>query len=106
MKDLIVKDNKLIRAKYSLSLYQTRFIAHMASRINRDDTDFFTYTIRLNELLELLNIERGHWKRLDKTLTELIGKIIVIEGCNLKNTNSLYFLKKKLNNFLTTPYFP
>jgi len=30
----------------------------------------------------------------------------VLNGCNLKNTNSLYFLKKKLNNFLTTPYFP
>ena len=84
MKDLIVKDNKLIRAKYSLSLYQTRFIAHMASRINRDDTDFFTYTIRLNELLELLNIERRHWKRLDKTLTELIGKIIVIENSDIE----------------------
>ena len=84
MKDLIVKDNKLIRAKYSLSLYQTRFIAHMASRINRDDTDFFTYTIRLNELLELLNIERRHWKRLDKTLTELIGKIIVIGNSDIE----------------------
>jgi plasmid replication initiation protein len=84
LKDLIVKDNKLIRAKYSLSLYQTRFIAHMASRINRDDTDFFTYTIRLNELLKLLNIERRHWKRLDKTLTELIGKIIVIENSDIE----------------------
>jgi plasmid replication initiation protein len=84
LKDLIVKDNKLIRAKYSLSLYQTRFIAHMASRINRDDTDFFTYTIRLNEILELLNIERRHWKRLDKTLTELIGKIIVIENSDIE----------------------
>ena len=79
-KDLIVKDNKLIRAKYSLSLHQTRFIAHMASRINRDDDDFFTYSIRLNELLELLKIERRHWKRLDRTLTELMGKIIVIEN--------------------------
>jgi len=42
-KDLIVKDNKLIRAKYSLNLHQTRFIAHMASRIERKDMDFFTY---------------------------------------------------------------
>jgi len=79
-KDLIVKDNKLIRAKYSLNLHQTRFIAHMASRINRDDADFLTYNIRLNELLELLKIERRHWKRLDKTLTGLMGKIIIIEN--------------------------
>jgi len=79
-KDLIVKDNKLIRAKYTLNLHQTRFIAHMASRINRDDADFLTYNIRLNELLELLKIERRHWKRLDKTLTGLMGKIIIIEN--------------------------
>lgn len=79
-KDLIVKDNKLIKAKYSLNLHQTRFIAHMASRINRNDADFYTYSIRLNELLEFLKIERRHWKRLDRTLTELMGKIIVIEN--------------------------
>jgi len=87
-KDLIVKDNKLIRAKYSLNLHQTRFIAHMASRIERKDMDFFTYTIRLNILLDILNIERRHWKRLEKTLTQLIAKIIVIEKSDLEITKT------------------
>jgi len=88
MRDLIVKDNKLIRAKYSLGLYQTRFIAHMASRLKKDDVDFFTYTIRLNELLKLLNIERRQWKQLDKTLTGLMGKIIIIEDSDFSITKT------------------
>ena len=94
-KDLIVKDNKLIRAKYSLNLHQTRFIAHMASRIEKKDMDFFTYTIRLNILLDILNIERRHWKRLEKTLTQLIGKIIVIEKSDLEITKTVEFYRKK-----------
>lgn len=102
-KDLIVKDNKLIRAKYSLNLHQTRFIAHMASSINRNDVDFFTYNIRLNELLELLKIERRHWKRLDKTLSELMGKIIVIENSEfeVKKTALLsYFMINRKNEIV------
>ena len=83
-KDLIVKDNKLIRAKYSLGLHQTRFIAHLASTINKNDTDFFTYTMRLKELLDLLKVERRHWKRLNRTLTDLMTKIIVIEDSDSK----------------------
>ena len=77
---MIIKDNKLIRAKYSLNLHQTRFIAHMASRVNRNDLDFFTYEISLNELLKTLKIERRHWRRLERTLTTLMTKIIVIES--------------------------
>ena len=79
MKDLIIKDNKLIRAKYTLNVYQTRFIAHMASMVNKNDKDFLTYKMPLNQLLEILKIERRHWKRLDRTLLILMGKVIVIE---------------------------
>jgi SNF2 family DNA or RNA helicase len=39
-----------------------------------------------------------------ETILQRNEKVLI--GCNLKNTNLLYFLKKKLNNFLTTPYFP
>lgn len=88
-KDLIVKDNKLIRAKYTLNIYQTRFVAHMASLINRDDKDFCTYSIPLNELLEILKIERRHWKRLDRTLLVLMGKVIVIEDSEYETEKTM-----------------
>ena len=78
-KDLIVKDNKLIKAKYSLTLHQVRFIAHIASKIEKNDEDFFTYSLQLNELLKILKIERRHWKVLDSSLTQLMTKIIVIQ---------------------------
>lgn len=78
-KDLIVKYNKLISAKYSLGLNQTRFIAHMASMVKKNDIDFCTYQIRLKKLLDILKIERRHWKTVIKTLNDLMGKIIIIE---------------------------
>jgi hypothetical protein len=49
---LIIKDNKLIRAKYSLNLHQTRFIAHMASRVNRNDLSATDYPT-LKDLLSV-----------------------------------------------------
>jgi len=61
----------------------------MASLINRDDKDFCTYTIPLNELLEILKIERRHWKRLDRTLLVLMGKVIVIEDSEYETEKTM-----------------
>jgi len=55
--DLIVKDNRLIQAKYNLTKTQIKFIAFMASSIKKDDIVFFTYSIKLNEILEKLDID-------------------------------------------------
>jgi len=77
--DIIVKDNRLINAKYNLTRTQSKFIAFMASRIDKDDIDFFTYSMRLNEMLNMLNIKRSNWKQLGRTLKELQTKLIVIQ---------------------------
>ena len=77
--DLIVKDNRLIQAKYHLTKTQIKFISFIASRINKDDTDFFTYKTHLNEILSILDIERSNIKYLDNTLTELMTKIVIIQ---------------------------
>jgi len=77
--DLIVKDNRLIEAKYSLSKTQIKFIAYMASRIDKDDMDFFTYEMKLNTMLEVLEIERKNWKWLGRQLKELQTKLIAIQ---------------------------
>ncbi len=80
--DLIVKDNRLIEAKYSLNKTQIKFIAYMASRIDKDDIDFFTYEIKLNKMLEILEIERKNWKWLGRQLKELQTKLIAIQNDN------------------------
>jgi len=77
--DLIVKENRLIQAKYHLNKTQIKFIALMSSRIGKDDRDFFTYEIKINDMLKMLDIERKNIKYLDNTLTDLMTKIIVIQ---------------------------
>ncbi len=62
-KDLIVKDNKLITSKYNLTLIQVKFISFLSSKINRDDQDFYTYSFKVNDILNVLGIERKHYKR-------------------------------------------
>ena len=78
--DLIVKDNRLIQAKYNLTKTQIKFIAFMASCIKKDDVDFYTYSIKLNDILKKLDIDRSNWKKLGKTLQSLITKIIFIQN--------------------------
>jgi len=77
--DLIVKDNRLIEAKYSLNKTQIKFIAYMASCIDKDDMDFFTYEMKLNTMLEVLEIERKNWKWLGRQLKELQTRLIAIQ---------------------------
>ncbi|HFU76082.1 MAG TPA: RepB family plasmid replication initiator protein [Arcobacter sp.] len=78
--DLIVKDNRLIQAKYNLTKTQIKFIAFMASHIKKDDIDFFTYSIKLNDILARLDIDRTNWKQLGRTLQDLITKVILIQN--------------------------
>jgi len=78
--DLIVKDNRLIQAKYNLTKTQIKFIAFMASSIKQDDIVFLTYSIKLNEILDKLDIDRTNWKQLGRTLQDLITKVILIQN--------------------------
>jgi len=113
--DLIVKDNRLIRAKYNLTKTQSKFIAYMASKINRDDKEFLTYTTSLKEFLNVLSIERKHIKRLDVDLTDLMQKIVVIQEnenkiekvalisyfqIDIENNNVSYRFDKSMRLFL------
>jgi plasmid replication initiation protein len=92
-RDLIVKDNKLITSKYHLTLMQIKFISFMGSRINKDDEDFFTYSFQINDILNVLDVKRVHYKQLRVSLRELMSKYIVLEDnqYNIKETTFLSF---------------
>jgi plasmid replication initiation protein len=77
--DLIVKDNRLITAKYHLTLTQIKFISFLSTKIERDDKNFFTYTFKVNEILEVLDIERTNYKLLRISLRHLMTKHVIIE---------------------------
>jgi len=98
-KDLIVKDNKLITSKYHLTLNQIKFISFMSSKINRDDEDFFTYTFRVNDILNVLGIDRAHYKQLRISLRKLMTKYVVLEDNEffVKETTflSYFYIDKK-----------
>ena len=86
-KDLIVKDNNLITAKYHLTLTQIKFISFMSSRINKNDEDFLTYSFKINDILNVLGMQRVHYKQLRVSLRELMTKYIILE-------NNEYFVKE------------
>ena len=92
-KDLIVKDNKLITSKFHLSLNQIKFISFMSSKINRDDKDFYTYSFKVNDILNVLGIERKHYKRVRISLRQLMTKHIVLEDneFSIKETTFLSY---------------
>jgi len=77
--DLIVKDNRLITAKYHLTTTQIKFISFLSTKIQKEDKSFFTYTFNVNEILKVLDIERTNYKLLRVSLRQLMTKYIVIE---------------------------
>jgi len=94
-KDLIVKENRLITAKYHLTPTQIKFISFLTSRIERDDKDFYTYTFKVNDVLNILDIQRSNYKLLRDSLRILMTKYIVIEdnNNNISETTFLSYFK-------------
>lgn len=106
-KDLIVKENRLITSKYHLTKTQTKFIAYMSSKINKDDIDFFTYDFKLNETLELLGIDDKNYLNVRKSLRKLMTTYLVIaeDETTIEETTFLsYFKINKIENTLSVRF--
>ncbi len=56
--NLVTKSNKLIEARYKLSLYQQRLILLLISIIQPDDEDFIDYELHVSEFAEMFGIEK------------------------------------------------
>jgi plasmid replication initiation protein len=77
-RDLIIKSNSFIQAKYNLSQLQVKFLALMASFIEHDDEDFKDYALDLYSIQVLLNIDRKNLDKLHSSLADLMSKNIVL----------------------------
>ena len=55
-KPLVVQSNRLIEAKYRLSVEEQKIIKILISRIRKDDKDFQDYEFRVKELADLLGM--------------------------------------------------
>lgn len=71
-KTKVVKANKIIEAKYKLSVREQKLFLFMVSMIRKDDVEFKKYTISINELKKLLCPEEKQWGSIYKEFREII----------------------------------
>lgn len=85
--NVVTKSNKIITARYKLSLLEQKFVLLMASLINPKDTDFKFYEIPVRDIAKILNLpkddgsetKRGSiYKELRTIVKDLSGKPIII----------------------------
>jgi len=84
----VIKSNRLIEARYKLSLNEQRLILLMVSLINPNDEDFKNIRIKIKDLQEILEINR---KNLYEEMRNITKRLLtrVIELSNLKDNNLL-----------------
>ena len=76
---VVVQSNKLIEARYSLTVGEQRLIFAMASMIHPDDVDFFAYEMRVKDLAELLNFNLKYaYLEIDKITDRLMERVLRI----------------------------
>jgi hypothetical protein len=87
--NIVTKSNKIITARYKLSLLEQKFVLLMASLINPKDSDFRFYEIPVRDIAKILNLpkddgsesKRGSiYKELKTIVKDLSSKPIIILG--------------------------
>ncbi len=76
-KNLIVKHNDFIEAKYNLTLTELKIIAKLSSMIKKDDDDFKVYKFTANELMEDLKLN-NNYDDLKEAIRKLLTRLIII----------------------------
>jgi plasmid replication initiation protein len=80
-KRLVIQHNKIVEAKYKLSVGEQRLIKFLVSIIEKDDDDFKPYRLSVSDLAGLLEIKRkDYYKAVKDTTRELIGKVLTFES--------------------------
>ncbi len=76
---LVVKSNKLIEARYTLSLNEQKLILYAASKLDRNDDKFNVLELQTREFLELLNTTVFRYTEIKELVTGLMSKQVKIE---------------------------
>jgi plasmid replication initiation protein len=77
---MVVQSNRLIEARYRLSLGEQRLILAMISMIGRDDTDFKDYVIRLADFWKFLGTSnKNHYSEAKKITKRLLQRVLEIK---------------------------
>ena len=70
------KSNRLIEARYRLTLGEQRLILHLCSLIHSSDKDFKSYEIRVKDFAKMFGLEKRNniYKAVENAAKELAGK--------------------------------
>ncbi|OCL28597.1 hypothetical protein U472_00585 [Orenia metallireducens] len=84
-KELIVKHNKLIEANYKLTLQEQKLILVLAAAIKKDDTKFEECVFSVDELADILNLNKeAYYSELKEITEKLLSRVLTInepDGC-------------------------
>jgi len=79
---LVIKQgDKLSFAQYTLSLTEAKFLAFVMAQIDKNDTEFKEYSIKVSDIAELTNAEQNE-TRLKKFAKTFQGKVITLDNPN------------------------
>ena len=77
---LIVKDNKLINARYSLTVAEMRLFLSMVAQVRRDDKDFKTYRIKISDFVDTLGTSsKSIYERAREKSKQLMERVLEID---------------------------
>lgn len=81
---MVVKSNKLIEARYRLTLQEQRLVLLLTSKIRREDADFQWYRLKILDLAKFLGLEKNKniYEAVRKSIKRLMQRVITIEDIN------------------------
>ena len=81
---IVKKDNRLIEAKYKLSIHQQRVLFTLLEKIHSSDDDFMHYDIDIGDIAEKFGLENGKalYAQMQEAISDLVTKKITIQEGN------------------------
>ncbi|MDO9139139.1 MAG: replication initiation protein [Methylobacter sp.] len=77
---IVTQSNKLVEARYNLSLGEQRLIIAMIAQIQPDDEDFKPYRISIGDLADFLGVSKGSAYHECKKITKsLLGRVLEVQ---------------------------
>jgi hypothetical protein len=86
----IVQANKLVEARYCLSLQEKRFVLWLLSKIKREDVNFKKYEIKVTDFASMmgLNVDT-QYKEMKSITANLVTRLIKIEDKKTRKEKQL-----------------
>ena len=75
-----VQSNRLLEARYSLTVGEQRLILAMVSMIHPDDADFFDYEITVRDFSAIMNVDLANaYREIEKISYRILNRVLHIE---------------------------